>query len=125
MTDNKHKEGCGCGQDHEQNHEGCDCNNEEMEIMNLSLDDGTEIECEVLGVFGVEDKEYIALLPLDEESVMLYKYSESEEGVELQNIEDDSEYDLVVEAFNELFDDDEEDYDEDEDEEDYDDENEE
>nr|WP_208975259.1 DUF1292 domain-containing protein [Proteiniborus ethanoligenes] len=90
-----------------------------MEIMHLSLDDGTEMECQVVGIFGVEDKEYIALLPLDEESVLLYGYNETEEGVELLNIEDDSEYDLVVEAFYELFSDDEEyedDYDEDEEE---------
>lgn len=118
MTDNKHKDGCCCGHDHEHEHEheGCGCDHDEMEIMSLSLDDGTEMECQVLGVFGVEDKEYIALLPLDEESVLLYEYSETEEGVELQNIEDDNEYDLVVEAFYELFDEDEEDYD-DEDEE--------
>ncbi len=119
MTDNKHKDGCGCGHDHEHDHEGCGCghDHDEMEIMTLTLDDGTDMECQVLGVFGVEDKEYIALLPLDEESVLLYEYYESEEGVELQNIEDDSEYDLVVEAFYELFGDDEDDYDEDEDEE--------
>lgn len=114
MTDNKHKDGCGCG--HEHGHEGCDCghDHEEMEVMTLTLDDGTDMECHVLGVFGVEDKEYIALLPIGEDSVLLYGYSENEEGIELLNIEDDSEYDLVVEAFYELFGDDEEDYDEDE-----------
>ncbi|WIV13930.1 DUF1292 domain-containing protein [Proteiniborus sp. MB09-C3] len=88
-----------------------------MEIMTLTLDDGTDMECQVLGVFGVEDEEYIALLPLDDENVLLYKYGETEEGIELENIEDDSEYELVVEAFYELFGDDEDDYDEEEDEE--------
>lgn len=114
MTDNKHKDDCNCN-NHE--HHDCDCDHDHMEIMHLSLDDGTEMECQVVGIFGVEDKEYIALVPLDEEeSVLLYEFSESEEGIELQNIEDDSEYDLVVEAFYELFSYDEEDYDEDEEE---------
>lgn len=118
MTDNKDKDGCCCENEHEHEHEGCGCghDHEEMEIMTLTLDDGTDMECQVLGVFGVEDQEYIALLPVDEDNVLLYKYSETEEGVELENIEDDSEYDLVVEAFYELFGDDEDDYDEDEEE---------
>lgn len=122
MTDNKHKDGCCCGHDHEHEHDNCGCghDHEEMEIMTLSLDDGSEMECQVIGVFEIEDQEYIALLPLAEENVLLYRYSETEEGIELENIEDDSEYDLVVEAFYDLFGDDEyeyEDYDEEEDEE--------
>ncbi len=110
MTDNKHN-GCGCGHDHDHEHEGCGCgcDHDEMEIMNLVLEDGTELECLVLGVFGVEDKEYIALLPQEEEDVLLYGYSENEEGVELISIEDDAEYELVAEAFYELFSDEEDD----------------
>jgi len=103
MGDNKHNENCNCGHDHEHGHEGCNCGHEEMEIMSLVLDDGSELECMVLGVFGVEDNEYIALLPKDEEDVLLYGFSEDEEGVELKNIEDDAEYELVAEAFYELF----------------------
>ncbi|MFA5523012.1 MAG: DUF1292 domain-containing protein [Tissierellales bacterium] len=116
MTDNKKNDGCCCGNEHEHDHEGCGCghDHEEMEIMTLSLDDGTDMECQVLGVFSVEDQEYIALLPVDEDNVLLYKYSEAEEGVELENIEDDNEYELVVEAFYELFGDDEDDHDDDE-----------
>ena len=123
MTDNKHNGGCGCGHDHEHEHEGCGCGceHDDMEIMNLVLEDGTELECMVLGVYSVEDNEYIALLPRDEEDVLLYGYSENEEGVELISIEDDAEYELAAEAFYELFSDEEdEDYeydDEDEDEE--------
>ncbi|MGF7056773.1 DUF1292 domain-containing protein [Brassicibacter mesophilus] len=105
MTDNKHNGGCGCGHDHEHDHEGCGCGceHDEMEIMNLVLEDGSELECLVLGVFSVEDNEYIALLPKDEEDVLLYGYSENEEGVELISIEEDAEYELVAEAFYELF----------------------
>lgn len=118
MTDNKHNGSCDCGHDHEHEGCGCGCDNDEMEIMNLVLEDGSELECLVLGVFGVEDNEYIALLPKEEEEVLLYAYSENEEGVELISIEDDAEYELVAEAFYQLFSDEEDDYNyEDEDEE--------
>lgn len=120
MGDKKHNGNCNCGHDHEHDHD-CGCGHDDMEMMNLVLDDGSELECMVLGVFSVEDNEYIALLPKDEEDVLLYGYSEDEDGVELKNIEDDAEYDLVAEAFYELFSDDEDEdyeyYDEDEDEE--------
>ncbi len=89
---------------HEHNHDH-DCGHEHI---TLTLDDGSEIECHVLGIFEVEDVEYIALLPIGEEEVFLYRYEEDEEGMELINIEDDEEFEIVAEAFYALFGDDEE-----------------
>lgn len=96
--------GCGCGHDHE--HE-----QEEMETVTLTLDDDTELECAILGVFdveGIEGKEYIALLPLEDETVLIYEYKEDGEDIELTLIEDDEEFEKVSEAFNEYFDEEEE-----------------
>ena len=101
MSDNC---GCGCGHDHD--HEEL-----EMETLTLTLDDDTELECGILGVFsveGLEDKEYIALLPLEDETVLLYEYKENEDGIELLNIESDDDFDKVSNAFSELFDEEEE-----------------
>ena len=95
--------GCGCGHDHDHVHEEM-----EMETLTLTLDDDTELECGILGVFsvdGIEGKEYIALLPLEDETVLLYEYKEDEEGIELLNIESDEDFDKVSAAFGELFDD--------------------
>jgi len=39
----------------------------------------------------------------DEGEVYLYRYEEDENGLNLQNIEDDEEFELVSEAFYELF----------------------
>ena len=78
-------------------------NGEEMTVT-LTLDDGREIEC------------YIALLPMDDieaedGEVYLYRYSEDENGQpNLENIEDDDEYEIVADAFDELLD--EQEYDE-------------
>ena len=57
-----------------------------------------------MGIFDVEDKEYIALLPDDgTDDVYLYGYKEiSDEEFELVDIVDDAEFDKVAAAFNEL-----------------------
>ncbi len=102
-----------CQHDHDHDHEGVD-------IIYLTLEDDSELECEVLGIFSVEEKEYIALLPIDEEEVLLYAYTELEgEEFDLGPIEDEEEFELVSEAFYALYGDDDEDeeYDEEEDEE--------
>lgn len=84
--------------------ENCNHDQEEMEVMYLTLDDDTELECEVLGIFEVEEKEYIALLPIDEEEVLLYEYVELEdEDFDLLPIEDESEFELISEAFTALY----------------------
>ncbi len=82
---------------------------EEMTVT-LTLDDNTELECVVLTIFQAGEKDYIALLPMEgqdveEGEVYLYRYKETEEGVpELENIEDDQEYEIVADAFDELLD---------------------
>ena len=63
----------------------------------------------VLTIFETEGREYIALLPLNEDGnsddgqVYLYRFINNGEDAEpdLENIEDDAEFDRVSEAFNE------------------------
>lgn len=102
----KHNCGCGCDHDHDE-----DCLSEELETMTLTLEDDTELECAVLGVFdvkGIEGKEYIALLPKDDETVLIYEYKELEnEEVELLSIEDDEEFEKVSSEFDAIFNEDE------------------
>ena len=88
-----------------------DLNEEEQEMtVTLTLDDDTEVECVVLTIFNAGEHEDIALLPMEgadseEGEVYLYRYSETEDGTpNLDNIEDDDEYEIVAEAFDELLD---------------------
>lgn len=81
----------------------------------LTLDDGSELECVVLTIFEAGEREYIALLPMEgvdseEGEVYLYRYKEVDGQPELENIEDDDEYEIVADAFDELLD--EQEYDE-------------
>ena len=95
----KHAHDCNCG-----------CNDEEVTVT-LTLDNDEEIECAVLVFYEVDGKDYIALLPLNEEGteeggdVYLYRYIETEDGEPtLENIEDDDEYEAAADAFDEWLD---------------------
>ena len=84
-------------------------NEEDQEMtVTLTLDDDSEIECVVLTIFTAGEREYIALLPMEgadseEGEVYLYRYSETEDGTPiLDNIEDDDEYEIVADAFDEM-----------------------
>lgn len=89
---------------------------EEEMTVTLTLDDGTDVECVVLTIFEAGERDYIALLPTsgqeaEEGEVYLYRYSETEDGdPSLVNIEDDDEYEIVADAFDQLLD--EQEYDE-------------
>lgn len=85
---------------------GCGSSDEEHRTITLTMDDNTEVECAILTIFPVEDKEYIALLPLDENGqnqtgeVYLYVFSRTEAGDPmLANIESDEEYEKAALAF--------------------------
>ena len=62
----------------------------------------------VIGVFEVDGIEYIALLPEDDDTVLIYQYNEDGEEVELSLIEDDDTFEKVSQAFDELWEDEDE-----------------
>ncbi len=86
---------------------------EEMTV-ELTLEDGETVNCAIVTILEVDDKDYIALLPLDENNenedgeVWFYEYSENpddpnEEPV-LNFIEDDDVYEMVADKFDEFLD---------------------
>ncbi|MDR7870693.1 MAG: DUF1292 domain-containing protein [Tissierellaceae bacterium] len=108
--------GCNCKgnhHDHHQDHDGCQCHDdhhhdnhhhEEMKTIYLTLEDGSELKCEVVVELEVDGKEYIGLLPEGGERVFLYKYEETDEGPELSIIEDDNEFNKVAEVYEDMID---------------------
>ncbi len=88
-------------------------NNEEYEdaTVSMTLEDGTELECDVVAIFPVDGKDYIALLPnkvidgYEENEVFLYRYQELEgDDINLEPIDNEEEYEAVADAFDELLD---------------------
>jgi hypothetical protein len=80
---------------------------DESDFITLEFDDGLTVECEIMGVFDFESKEYIALIPDDgSDDVYIYGYKEvSEDEFELIDILDDDEFERVIEEFERLTDD--------------------
>jgi len=86
---------------------------EEMTV-DIELEDGTNVTCAIVTILTVNSKDYIVLLPLDEEGqsedgeVWFYGYKEDESDPniepELIYIEDDEEYEAVADAFDEFLD---------------------
>ena len=77
----------------------------------LTLDDDSTSECGIIGIFDADNREYIALLPLDENGtnsdgeVYLYRYQKDAAGnPQLENIDSDEEYEIASDAFDELLD---------------------
>ena len=86
---------------------------EEMTV-ELELEDGSKVLCAIITSLTVQEQDYIALLPLDENGentdgeVWFYRYSEDENDPnvepELSYIDDDEEYEMVADAFDEYLD---------------------
>ncbi|MDR3296193.1 MAG: DUF1292 domain-containing protein [Clostridiales Family XIII bacterium] len=79
---------------------------DDTDYITLEFDDGTVIECEIMGVFDMDGKEYIALIPEDDsDDVYIYGYKEiGDDEFELEDIEDDEEFNRVIEEFENLTD---------------------
>ncbi|MBE5950919.1 MAG: DUF1292 domain-containing protein [Lachnospiraceae bacterium] len=84
---------------------------EEMDQITLTLEDDSELLCDVIATFpvtikGVEQM-YVALLPTDageDAEIFLYRFSEDGDEIDIQNIEDDEEFEIVADKFDELLD---------------------
>ena len=73
---------------------------DDMDIITLEFDDGAEVECEIMGTFEFNGKEYIALYSADDDDVYIYEYKEvNEDEFEIVDIESDEEYEAVVAEF--------------------------
>ena len=74
-------------------------------VIPVEMEDGTQIECEVLAIFPVEGKQYIALIDKDNDDsdIWLYRFVPGgDEEFNIEDIEDDKEFELVEDAFNKM-----------------------
>jgi uncharacterized protein YrzB (UPF0473 family) len=89
-----------------------DDDDEELTV-DMELDDGRTVTCDVITTFEADGREYIALQPLDENgtnddgSVWLYRFIENEDpdsDPDIVYIESEEEYKKAGEAFNRFLD---------------------
>ncbi len=85
--------------------------NDDDVMVTIELDDGSELDCEILTIFDLDDQDYIVLMPVDENGeplndteVLIYRYNEDPKTGEptLDNIQSDEEYEAVGKRFDEI-----------------------
>lgn len=100
---------------------------EETVVITLTDEDGQDIDAEIMAALEIEEfgKEYVAVMPqqatedLEEGEALILEYSEDTDGnPQFAPVEDEDEFEVVAQAFNQLFEDPDEFLEDDEDEED-------
>ena len=95
---------CGCGENHD--HEGdcgddCGCGEDhESFVVDLENEDGSVISCPIIDAFQFEENEYILAQNPDEDSVYLFRSTESGE----LEVPDEAEFDKVSAYYSQLAD---------------------
>ena len=80
------------------------------DTISIILDDGKEVECDILAIFPVKEQFYVALMPqepiegYEEGEYFLYRYTSDGENVDLSDIESDEEWEMAEDKFEELLD---------------------
>lgn len=76
-------------------------------IISLVDENGVESEFEVILTLEADNKEYAILMPVDDEEsdeALVFRIVQDEEGEMLVPLEDDKEYEIVVDVYNTLMD---------------------
>ena len=79
-------------------------------IINLIDENGVESEFEIILTLEAEGKEDAILLPVEEEDAdeaLIFRIDQDEQGEILVPLEDDKEYEIVVDVYNTLMEEDE------------------
>lgn len=75
------------------------------EVVTFLTEDGEKVEFEVIEEIEVEENKYVLLAPLGEEGddAFVYKVIQNDDKQELIAVEDDEEFEKVMEAYEESF----------------------
>lgn len=74
---------------------------EEFDQVTLTLEDGSEMTCDVIAIFPCGERDYIALLPENDPDgdFLLYRFIDNGDGnYDLDDIGDDEEFEAASEA---------------------------
>lgn len=80
---------------------------EEIEVVDIDFDDGSSCSCEIIAKLTLGGTVYAALLPENDSDadILVYRYHEDGERVELTEITDEAEFNEVADALEEILDD--------------------
>lgn len=73
-----------------------------MDKIVLNDKDNREVEFNIVDTFGVDDKTYAALEPLDEDFIVIFEVIEQGDSITFKFIENDKELDEIIKIYEEM-----------------------
>lgn len=68
----------------------------------LTDENNKEVEFNIIDTFGVDDKDYAALEPLDEDFIVIFEMIKDEDSISFKPINDDKELDEIVKIYEDM-----------------------
>lgn len=73
-----------------------------MDKIILTDENNNEVEFNLIDTFGVYDKDYAALEPIDEDFILIFEMIKSKDSVRFKAIDNNKELDEIVKIYEEM-----------------------
>lgn len=73
-----------------------------MDKIILTDENNNEVEFNLIDIFGVDDKDYAALEPIDEDFILIFEMMKSKDSVSFKAIDNNKELDEIVKIYEEM-----------------------
>ncbi|EEB36427.1 hypothetical protein ANHYDRO_00727 [Anaerococcus hydrogenalis DSM 7454] len=75
---------------------------EVMDKIILTDDNNREVEFNIIDTFGVDDKDYAALEPIDEDFILILEMIKDKDSISFKAISNDRELDEIVKIYEDM-----------------------
>ncbi|WP_039913893.1 DUF1292 domain-containing protein [Anaerococcus hydrogenalis] len=73
-----------------------------MDKIILTDDNNREVEFNIIDTFGVDDKDYAALEPIDEDFILILEMIKDKDSISFKAISNDRELDEIVKIYEDM-----------------------
>lgn len=73
-----------------------------MDKIILTDENNNEVEFNLIDTFGVDDKDYAALEPIDEDFILIFEMIKNKDSVSFKAIDNNKELDEIVKIYEEM-----------------------
>ena len=70
-----------------------------MDKIILTDENNKEVEFNIIDTFGVDDKDYAVLEPIDEDFLLIYEIIKNDDSIGFKTIENDKELDVLIRIY--------------------------
>lgn len=73
-----------------------------MDKIILTDDNNREVEFNIIDTFGVDDKDYAALEPIDEDFILILEMIKDKDSISFKAISNDREFDEIAKIYEDM-----------------------